>query len=65
MSTVLISYSVEQVNAHIDSCLYGWPYGMQTGEYEHIEECLKDLALPTKYAKHEMDDAAYKHIITY
>jgi hypothetical protein len=62
MREVRVPYSDDQANAHIDSCLYGLPYGVEYGSYEYVakklgvaEEKIKSLSL---------DDSKHMFVVT-
>jgi len=61
---VKVPYSADQADAHIDSCLYGLPYGFCLGEYDYIDNYLKAKGYDPKDFRHEkLDDINYTHIM--
>jgi hypothetical protein len=58
---IRVKYSNDQANAHIDSCLYNMPYGVECGSYEYVAEQLKiDKSMICRLI---LDDEAYEFIV--
>lgn len=61
---VRVEFSFDQANAWLDHCLYEMSYGMESGEYEHIENEMKKLGYNrSEYSIIGQDHKNLEHLI--
>lgn len=59
---IRIDFSDMQADSWVDSCLYGTPYGLLTGEDEHIQAEIEKLGYK-KFTHIDLDNKNFQHLV--